>query len=48
MDSLVLVEPFEMCCMFLTEDEKDTTKNLVNQINNAKDIKKRFEEVADI
>lgn len=48
MGALVAVEPFEMCCEFLDDAEKDTVRTLVSKIENAEQIKKKFTEVADI
>ena len=48
MGALVAVEPFEMCCEFLDDGEKDTVRTLVSKIDKAEDIKKRFTDIADI
>ena len=48
MGALVAVEPFEMCCEFLDDSEKETVRTLVGKIENAANIKKRFTDVAEI
>ena len=48
MGALVAVEPFEMCCEFLDDKEKETVRTLVAKIDNAANIKKRVTEVAEI
>ena len=48
MGALVAVEPFEMCCEFLDDGEKETVRTLVNKIENSQNIKKRFTDIAEI
>jgi len=48
MGALVAVEPFEMCCEFLDDAEKDTVRTLVTKIEKSENIKKRFTDIADI
>lgn len=50
--ALISVQPFEMCCDFLMDDEKDVIKGLIGKLPDTHaemgNIKKRFEKVADI
>ena len=50
--AIISVKPFEMCCDFLMDDEKDVIKSLVNKLpgdhQDMKDIKSRFETIAEI
>ena len=47
-ESLTSVEPFNMCCEFLDDSEKDTIIALVNKIDKSTNIKKRISENSDI